>query len=90
MDVRSKLANYCKQLATTAHLEYCKQITPVIYLYGFEEPNGSYSELVLSRLKPKYFTLVICTYVPRDKDIFGLTQWFVSKLTKEPILPAII
>lgn len=78
----------CRALAEEAHKMYSKQITPVIYLYGYED-RGRYTELKLSReMRVRYFDLVRPCHVPRHMTVDQLSEWFKSELRREPVLEA--
>jgi len=81
----------CGILADMAIKAYTRQITPVLYLFGYLDRTGQlYEEITLTRDDPKYAQLVILTHIPRDLDRTALTAWFHDHLRREPILNAVI
>ena len=85
----SDFETWCNGLAKTAYREYSRQITPVIYLWGYLDAANKYTEVRLSRDKPRWSQLVILTHVPRNIDLPALTRWFVDNLRREPILDCV-
>ena len=92
--IEVRLHGFCKDLAQTAWVEYTRCISELLYLYGFEggdEFNGKhgYTELRLCRDQPRYFDLVLCEAIPRDRSVDQLKMWFIDRLRREPILFAL-
>ena len=72
------------ELAEQAFRAYMRNISPVLYLYGFTV-NGIYTELSATPDKPRYFQLVICEHIPRNLPVDALSAWFYSRLRREPL-----
>jgi len=97
-DIQTALHNLCRELAESAHNDYCRQITPVIYLWGTKGGEGpfddkslsnSYVSLELSRGLMPGREMVISEHVPRHLTVDQLKTWFLERLRREPIVPAL-
>lgn len=87
--IESNLHNACGKLADESLTLYTRQISPVLYLYGYKGQPGIFTEFKLCRERPRFFEIVILTHVPRDKDRDGLRYWFREHLRREPCIPAL-
>jgi len=82
------LATWCQELAEQAYVEYSRQMSPPLYLWGLRD-GDVYLTMVLAREPPAEHVLVLTSPLPRHLTTPAVQEWLLEHLRREPVVPAV-